>query len=410
MIFRGEPLALEVLAGNLKGHDVLIVDLKAEPESLIENLTDYKPDIIGITGVTCEANSVLKISKNIKELSKNKIQKPIIVVGGHHASCDPDYFNKPFIDFVVKGLGKLSFRELVDAIENNKKTDRLPGIAKTRQGKKLSFIQRQYSFEDLVDNEPPRYDLVEENRDKYVMGGVGGRAGFVVTAFGCTHRCAFCSIPSMTGGKYLTHSNNSVLRDISLLKDIPLIRFVDANTFGNIKLADELAEIIINNNIQKKIVVDVRADTVVRHPELIKKWQRAGLTTVVIGFEDITDKRLDQLNKKSSARENIEALQILNEIGINVIGDFIISPDYGLGDFERLEAFISEHQISLPIPSILTPIPGTPMHQKMKDKIDIIDLDYYTFSNAVMPTKLEKKIFYETYSGLMKTLHRHITK
>jgi len=32
-IFRGEPLGLETLPGNLEGHEVRIVDLKAEPES-----------------------------------------------------------------------------------------------------------------------------------------------------------------------------------------------------------------------------------------------------------------------------------------------------------------------------------------------------------------------------------------
>jgi hypothetical protein len=34
MIFRGEPLCLETLAGNLSGHDVRIIDLKAEPDAL----------------------------------------------------------------------------------------------------------------------------------------------------------------------------------------------------------------------------------------------------------------------------------------------------------------------------------------------------------------------------------------
>jgi hypothetical protein len=39
-------------------------------------------------------------------------------------------------------------------------------------------------MEDLVDECPPRYDLVEKNRDKYVMSGVGGKMGFVVSALG----------------------------------------------------------------------------------------------------------------------------------------------------------------------------------------------------------------------------------
>jgi hypothetical protein len=44
-IFRGEPLALEVLAGNLETHDVRIVDLKAEPSVFQDVLSEFRPDI-----------------------------------------------------------------------------------------------------------------------------------------------------------------------------------------------------------------------------------------------------------------------------------------------------------------------------------------------------------------------------
>jgi len=49
MIFRGEPLALEVLAGNLDGHEVIISDLKAEPDCLEQTLYRFDPDLVGIT-------------------------------------------------------------------------------------------------------------------------------------------------------------------------------------------------------------------------------------------------------------------------------------------------------------------------------------------------------------------------
>ncbi len=409
MIFRGEPLALEVIAGNLYDHEVEIVDLKAEPDSLWNSLEKFNPDLIGITGVTCEANAVLNIARDIKEWSHGGKNRTI-VVGGHHATCDPEYFNREYIDYVAVGLGKLSFNELVSALENRKDTDKIPGIAKTDSTKPLSFIPRIYSKDDLLDNRQPRYDLVDKYRDQYVMGGIGGKVGFVVTAFGCTHRCIFCSIPGITGGRYLSHSIEAVLRDMSALKDISLIRFVDANTFGNVVLADRFADRIIESGINKTIIADVRADTIVKNPNLIRKWKQAGLATVVIGFEDISDERLMALNKNSSALANIKALLILKDLDIRIIGDFIVSPDYGIKEFDQLETFIAKHNIDLPIPSILTPIPGTPLYEIMKGRIEIHNLDYYTFSNAVIPTRLEKKVFYETYSNLLRTLHQHISK
>ena len=408
MIFRGEPLALEVLAGNLAGHEVRIIDMKAEPQGLDTLLGGPAPDIVGFTAVTCEANTVIKLAQQIKGAYSAK--PPVIVVGGHHASSAPGYFHRDVIDYVVAGLGKLTFRLLVDALAIGDKDVDIPGVLHVRPGGPLVPARRRYAIEDLVDHQPPRYDLVQGHRDKYVMSGVGGKVGFVATAFGCTHCCSFCSIPAMTGGRYLSHSVQAILRDIGMLGDIPLIRFVDANTFGDPDTARLLAEEILRLGIAKKIVADVRADTVVANPALMRLWHEAGLAAVVIGFEEIDDARLGRMNKRSSLDKNIAALHILADIGIRVIGDFIISPDYDHADFDRLSRFIDSSPIALPIPSILTPLPGTPLYRQRAGELEITDLDYYTFSNAVLPTKLAKKEFYTLYSDLMKRLHQHLTK
>lgn len=402
MIFRGEPLSLETLAGNLSGHDVTIIDLKAEPDGLSGDRLAGTPDLIGITGVTCEANTVLAIAKALKE----RFNVPV-VIGGHHASCDPLFFNHPFIDYVVVGLGKLSFRELVDAIEAGRPV-RIPGVRSPSPAPSSAFIPRRYTKADLVDDRAPRYDLVQRHRDQYVMSGIGGKIGFVAAAFGCTHDCAFCCIPNMTGGKYLGHGKDAVLRDIGLLGDIPVIRLVDANTFGNIDSAKTLGQAILDAGIRKRLVADVRSDTVVKHPDLFELWQRAGLSVAVIGFEDISDETLKALNKKSTHRTNLKAIDILKKLGIRIVGDFIISPDFGEKEFQGLSDFVDQSGIDVPIPAILTPLPGTPLYRKLAGKITNHDLDYYTFTNAVMPTRMAERNFYSAYADMLKRFLGHL--
>ena len=404
MIFRGEPLALEVVAGNLDGHAVAIADLKVAPNVLEKTIEQFEPDLVGFTGVTCEANTVLRLAGEVKRTSG-----ALVVVGGHHASCDPMFFNQAAIDFIVMGLGKLSFRELVDAIANRTVCDGVAGVAKTNPGRGLNYVPRSYSHQDIVDDRPPRYDLVAAHRDQYVMSGVGGKVGFVASAYGCTHRCIFCSIPSLTDGRYITHRPEAVLRDMKLLGEVPLIRLVDANTFGDLENALCLGRCIIESGLQKAIVADVRAETVTRHPDLFRLWKQAGLAAVVIGFEEITDAGLARLNKRSSVAVSIEALCILKDLGIRVIGDFIVAPEYTEADFDALERFVASHAIDLPLPSILTPLPGTPLHREMRHKITIHDLDYYTFTNAVYPTRMEPTLFYQAYAALLKRFLKHIS-
>ena len=399
-IFKGEPLALEVIAGNLDDHEVMIVDLKVEPDALWKVLGDFKPEIVGFTGVACEANTVVRLAAEIMQSAN-----PVIVVGGHHATCDPAFFNRSCIDFVVAGLGKLSFRELIDALERQQNPIGIPGVARTCPEGTMPLIRRKFTTTDLVDPKPPRYDLVAKNRNAYILTKLGLNLGFIVTAFGCTHRCAFCTIPPTTGGKYLTHRIDSVIRDIRMLKDVPVIRMVDANTFGDVAAAEALCDQLMGEGIRKRFLADVRSDTVVRHPALIRKWQAAGLSHVVVGFEDIDASVLCRYQKKIDLDTNRRAIEILHDCGIAIVGDFIVSPEYEHADFDRLERFVRANKIEIPIFSILTPVPGTPLYETMKDRIEVHDLDYYTFLNAVTPTRLGKKEFYQTFAELFMSFH-----
>jgi hopanoid C-3 methylase len=399
-IFRGEPLALEVLAGNLAGHDLRILDLKADPGGLQSTLDDFRPDLAGFTAVTCEANTVLRLALQVKESCG-----ATVVVGGIHASNDPHFFNREGIDFVVTGLGKGSLAELAAAIEEGRPTAGIPGVAATSPGKRLLYIPRQYGSADLMEQSAPRYDLTAAYRNNYTLSSVGAQLGLVVSAFGCPYSCSFCCIGPLTQNRYLTHSIETVLRDIRLLGDVPVIRLVDANTFGNVAHAGKLADAIVAVGIRKHFVADVRSDTVVRYPQLLQKWKEAGLRSVVIGFEEIADGDLFWLNKENSVAVNDEAIAILHDLGITIVGDFIVSPQYDDARFDALEEYVLKRRIELPILTVLTPLPGTPLYREMEEQIIIRDLDYYTLTNAVVPTRLPEERFYQQYARLMNTFH-----
>ncbi len=67
---------------------------------------------------------------------------------------------------------------------------------------------------------------------------------------------------------------------------------VDANSFGDPRASEELCDAIIASGIKKRFFGDIRADTIVRHPSLLKKWKEAGLYAVVVGFEELQPERL----------------------------------------------------------------------------------------------------------------------
>ena len=402
-IFRGEPLALEELAGNLLLHTVRIVDLKADPGSLDAELASFMPKVVGITGVTCEANTMLQLAAKVKESCR-----ATVVVGGIHASNDPLFFNHDAVDYIVVGVGKKAFADLVAALEAGTENRlSLPGVIRTQPGWKFDRPSRRATVDDLVLDRAPAYGLVSRYRSQYVLEKLGINMGFVASAYGCPYRCTFCSILGQTGGSYLTKSIDAVIRDIGLLAEIPVIRLVDANTFGDVERATVLAQAILEAGLQKQYLADIRSDTVVRHPEVLLKWKEAGLRAVIIGFEEVDDASLSAMNKANQVCMNTEAISLLKGMGITIVGDFIIAPDYDDEDFERLHTYLWTQQIDLPMITVMTPLPGTQLYRQQKHRIINHDLDYYTLTNAVTETRLEEKRFYTLYAELLASSHQN---
>ncbi|WPD23508.1 MAG: radical SAM protein [Candidatus Electrothrix scaldis] len=400
-IFRGEPLALEELAGNLLEHDVRILDLKAEPDGLEAMLAEFRPELVGITGLTCEANTMLRLAGQVKEHGQ-----PLVVVGGIHASNDPAFFNQAAVDYIIVGLGKRTFAELVACLIREEEVA-IPGVLATNPGGEIQVPDHRCTVADIMEDLPPAYDKVQQYRSSYILEKLKVTMGFVASAYGCPHRCSFCSIKGQTNGRYLTKSIDAVLREIQLLPDIPVIRLVDANTFGDIERAKALAEALKNSGLRKQYLADIRSDTVVQYPELLRSWKEAGLRAVVIGFEEIDDQRLTAMNKANRADINTEAVAVLKELGITVVGDFIIDPQYKEQDFLRLDAYLDKAQIDLPMITVMTPLPGTELYRQQQDRIVNHDLDYYTLTNAVTETRLEEKEFYTLYAELIRKSHEH---
>ena len=114
-IFRGEPLGLETLAGNLEGHDVTIIDLKADSKPLTAHLELLQPDLVGFTAMTHEVNRAAQAAR----LVRRALPGVKTVVGGPHATALPrrTLQESDAFDFAVVGEGEQTLLELLHALE-----------------------------------------------------------------------------------------------------------------------------------------------------------------------------------------------------------------------------------------------------------------------------------------------------
>ena len=195
-IFLFEPLGLEYLGAGLQldGHVAEILDARLTPD--IESACRrFQPQIVGLTGYTSQLNIIKKLAVRLK----SAFPALRIVVGGHHATVRPEDFNIPAIDAVVIGEGVFALREIVGAIEAGLGFEAIEGVAVPAPAGMRFGPPRRYT--DLDHLPFPDRSLTAAHRQNYFSEWFKPLAS-VRTSLGCTARCNFCALWSITSGKY----------------------------------------------------------------------------------------------------------------------------------------------------------------------------------------------------------------
>src|SRR3954469_14829799 len=88
-----EPIALEYVAAGAKldGHDVRLLDLRLHNEDLERTLSEFQPEVVGVTGYSMHVLRSLEVCR----IAKRLVPECRTVVGGHHATLEPTDFFEP---------------------------------------------------------------------------------------------------------------------------------------------------------------------------------------------------------------------------------------------------------------------------------------------------------------------------
>jgi radical SAM superfamily enzyme YgiQ (UPF0313 family) len=222
------------------------------------------------------------------------------------------------------------------------------------------------------------------------------------TARGCAYRCDFCSVWKFFNGKCRMKSPERVIQEIKTIPE-KFIFLADDNFLLSVPRAKRIARLLIDHKIKKRFTFQGRSDAIVHHPEVIPLLRKAGFWKVFIGFEKIDEEAMSQLNKHNSVQNNEDALKILRAHGMEVIAAFIIDPSFQKQDFQRLRQYILDRKLYSPSLTILTPLPGTDLFERVKEKLVTTNYELFDYVHAVLPTKLRLAEFYQEFTDLYKT-------
>ena len=391
-LVRPEPLALEILAANLPQHEVKILDLRVDP-TLEQGVAAFQPDIVGVTGYTTDVPRMKQICDEVKALSP----ETVLVVGGYHASLCPHDFDQDSVDVIVVGEGEVTFRELVEAVERRVDLDEVDGII-FRRGGRLVPTRLRALLPHLNDLPLPARHLTDHYRHHYHFH-FWDNPYLLETTRGCPYRCTFCAVWKFHRGQCRFRAPERVFEDLKTVAS-QVVCFVDDNFLQSFRRAERLHELVKEAGLKALYWIQARSDSIVKRPDLVKRWAEIGLSSALIGFEKFREEELASVNKQNTVRANEKAMEIMRDNGVDIWGAFIVDPQWTRPDFDALIDYVRRMKIVFPQFTVLTPLPGTAFFQEKFRELITRNYEVFDFLHTVLPTRLPLEEFYANMARL----------
>ncbi|MFW9968676.1 MAG: B12-binding domain-containing radical SAM protein [Candidatus Odinarchaeota archaeon] len=410
------PIGLMYIASYLSDLDVevKIIDAKIEnldDKRLKNRIKEFNPDIVGISVLVC---SSIKICNDIAKMIKNLNKNITVVFGGRQPSMMPEkVLELEEVDIVVRGEGEITFRELImtGSPENVK------GISFKSNNTIINNPEREL-IKDLSKLRLPVRNLVEKN--SYNL--LGMKIDTIQTSRGCPHRCTFCTTPISNNGSWRPIHVDSVIKDLKMIsknKKITDIIILDDNFTASTRRIEELCTKIIkckkNGEMNDfKFYAQIRVDSILKSPQMIKKMSEAGFWSVLIGIESVNDETLKNMQKRITFNQVLKAIQILHIYNISVYGSVIIGFDFDASEEDIIKEidYMKKLDVDILVLNLLTPYPGTPIYNELEEKGLIVTkdwTDYTPFKSVYRTPKLSSEKLQELlqYAFKQHPYHRN---
>jgi radical SAM superfamily enzyme YgiQ (UPF0313 family) len=354
-----KPLSLMVLAGMTPPEwEITILD---ENLGVPDYQTMPRPDLVGITAFTSQANRAYEVAAHFRNLGVP------VVMGGIHATMRLDEVTER-VDSVVTREAEGIWPQVLEDARNGS-------------------LKRCYDggHADINDVPLARHDLLS----------TGYAFGAIQTTRGCPLNCSFCSVTAFNGARYRQRPINDVVREFQSIREKRVL-VVDDNLIGtrpeHIARAKDMFRAMVQANLRKEWVAQATINFA-DDEELLVLAAKAGCKGVFIGFESPTPEGLREIGKKFNllkGRDFRDSVRRIQRHNILVVGSFIIGLDIdqaGIG--KRIAEAARKYGLDNLNTLFLTPLPGTRLWDQMKsqDRIDLNvfpqDWKYYTLTFPV---------------------------
>ncbi|MCU0284781.1 MAG: B12-binding domain-containing radical SAM protein [Acidobacteria bacterium] len=377
------PIALEFIAAYVKDiAEIQIVDLCVAHKPPAYYLSRFKPDIVGITGLSPEIPHVFALARTAKEFNCQ------VVVGGYHATSHPKHtLQCPFVDFVVRKEGELTFRDIVAG----KQVKEIQGIS-YREGTEIIHNEDRPWIKDIDEMPLPARELRLFPRRYSIVAYGAEIIDTIYSSRGCNFKCDFCITP-FHQGPWRSRSAANIIEEFKQsmrLFNTNHFFFVDEDFFHNIDRVTEFCDRVISMKQNLTLCAEGRVDLFVKRPDLVPKLKEAGFNTINIGIESNDNSQLKKMKKGITREAIIAAVDILKKNNINVMGTIMIGfPDEEEEQIIDKINFANTINIDSVHYAYLNAYKGTPLYDHCLENDLFVSTDWFKDSHDYQMIKCQ---------------------
>ena len=316
-------------------------------------------DVAGITMMSCDFNRAMKAADIIKEVNSNIV----IVAGGVHPTVATDEVaHNQNIDHIITGEGEISFVNLLDAIRDNNRPERI-----------IMGIKPDLNALPFEDRELFDYKVTTSFVSNF-PGLFKPPSVTMIASRGCPYNCTFCAPHAriMFGKKVRYRSADNVIEELKILREKYHFRslfFGDYSVTLNKEWLLEFYEQYKKNGFEANISANSRVDAICRNEEVIKDLSEIGLRMLHIGYESGSQRILDFIKKGTTVEQAIEATAICKKYGIMVRGLFMLGiPTETKEDVQQTIDLIKKIKPHVYSFSYFTPVPGSHLYDYCRER------------------------------------------
>lgn len=345
-------------------------------EKLVERISEFQPDFIGIG---CLFSGYFPDLLKLSEIAKEKYPEIPNIIGGIHPTLYARDIleNCPTLDHIVLGEGEDTIIDFIKALRGKMDFNDIDGFAFRDQG--VVKVNPKERFIENLDGLPmPAYNLINIE-DYYVDTSTWHNPKNLsiqtsvplVTSRSCPNKCSFCSMFEVMGKKWRPRSAENVVNEMEYIYNELGQRhfsFMDDNVTLNKSRMMDICNKINERGLDLEFETPNGLSVKTLDEELLDTMVSAGFVRTYFAIESGSEQiRNEIMNKHLSNKKIYEVVELTKKYPqLSVNAFFIVGlPEETKETLEETYNMIEKLKFKKTLVKNIVPYPGTPLYEQV---------------------------------------------